>query len=122
MCLPLIMRIFVFIRIGNFSDDTARNTNRNDTRRNILCYDTAGTYNRIITNCYTAKNGSSCTYPYIISDGYRQCNLKSLVALLNIKRMLRRCKQAIGGNKNMITECYFSAIENLTIMICKEVM
>ena len=58
---------FIFISFRNFSQNFTWISDSYYIRRNVFCYDTAGSDYDIVTDCYARKNCNISAEPNIIS-------------------------------------------------------
>ena len=112
-----MVSVLYFIFITDFPDYPARHTRCNHTGRYIAFYNTARTYNRIITDYRAGKNGYACAKPDIIAYFYRPCNFNPHFPLLRIHCVFRCCKTAIRCNQHMIAKGYAYTIRYNKIVV-----
>lgn len=75
-------------------------------RRNVFHHNTAGSDYAIIADGNAGQNAYVCSYPDVITDGYRTGVFETLVPLGGINRMADRIKTAIGSDKHIVAEFY----------------
>ena len=77
------------------TQDAAGIADRNDARGDITRHDAARADNGIVPYRHAGQHRHARTDPDAAADGYRQCDLKTGVALLNIQRVPRGGKAAV---------------------------
>lgn len=80
-------------------------------RRNVFHHNTAGSDYAIIADGNAGQNAYVCSYPDVITDGYRTGVFETLVPLDGIDRMTCRVKPAIGSDKHVVAEFYRSLVK-----------
>ena len=65
----LLNRKTYLVLICDFFDDTTWISCSQNSRRNIVGYDTSGTNNGIVTYSYAAENGATTSYPHTVAYG-----------------------------------------------------
>ena len=117
LVLFLIHGISVLFFRRNLPQNPAGNTDGDHVRGYGTSDDAAGPDDGIISNGNPRQNGCARADPDVIADGYRQGDLKTGVALLNIQRVPRGGEAAVRRNEHMIAEGYRRAVEYHKIMI-----
>lgn len=80
-------------------------------RRDVFHNNTAGSDYAIIADGNAGQNAYACSYPDVITDGYRTGVFETLVPLGGIDRMPCRIKPAIGRYKHIVPKFYKSLVK-----------
>lgn len=107
---------------GDRAHWTARVANGEVTGGNVGGHHTSGSNNGTIAYSDSRQNGDICGYPHIVADSDGMCRHYAFVALGWEQCMCDSGDTAIGSNKDVISDCDGSFVENRHIEIADEVI
>ena len=109
--------IFMLVLFCYITQGAAGIADCDDARWDIARHDAACADHGIVPYRHAGQHRHARADPDVIADGYRQGDLKTGVALLNIQRVPRGGEAAVRRNEHMVAEGYGRAVKYHKIVI-----
>ena len=107
--------------LGYGAYNPTRISSGDDVGRNIVCDDTPGSNDTIVSYGYTRSDGNSSADPYVIPDRNRPCVFEPFVSSLDIGGVTCRIEAHVGGDEHVVAYGDGSLVEHNAIVVGKEI-